>query len=156
MDITADSPVDSKQSGAHADRGVADACSEPPPALLLKGIEEFNEGRYWECHETLETLWRAEPRPVRDLYQGILQVGVGFYHLRRGNYAGAVKVLSRGLARLQGLPEVCQGVRVAELSDAARRAYDRILALGPEHAGEFDVSDLSRLRVETSHPRALV
>jgi uncharacterized protein len=135
----------------HADSSVASACNEPPPALLLKGIEEFNEGRYWRCHETLETLWRAESRPVRDLYQGILQVGVGFHHLRNGNYAGAVKVLGRGLARLQGMPETCQGVPVAELSDAARQVYEGILALGPERAGEFDTSGLPRLRVEPAH-----
>ncbi len=57
-------------------------CDEPPPPLLLKGLEQFNAGEYWECHETLETLWRDEPRPVRDLYQGVLQIGVAFHHLR--------------------------------------------------------------------------
>jgi predicted metal-dependent hydrolase len=131
-----------------ADSSLASACDESPPALLLKGIDEFNEGRYWQCHETLETLWRAESRPVRDLYQGILQIGVGFYHLRNGNYAGAVKVLGMGLARLQGMPETCQGVPVAELSDASRRVYECVLTLGPERTGEFDMTGLPRLRVE--------
>ena len=62
-------------------RQVAD-CHEPAPPVLLDGLEQFNAGDYWECHETLETLWIAEPRPVRDLYQGILQIGVAFHHLR--------------------------------------------------------------------------
>jgi len=31
----------------------------------------------------LELLWRAERRDVRRLYQGILQIGVAFHHLRR-------------------------------------------------------------------------
>jgi hypothetical protein len=122
-------------SGAHPS-----ACDEPAPALLLKGIEEFNEGLYWQCHETLEGLWRADPRPVRYLYQGMLQVGVGLHHLRNGNYTGAVKVLKRGLARLEGLPEECQGVRVAELYHAAQSVYVRLLELGPNHVGDFDVS----------------
>jgi uncharacterized protein len=132
--------------GAHSDAPAAGGCYDPPPALLVKGIGQFNEGRYWECHETLEELWRAEPRPVRDLYQGILQVGVGFHHLRNGNYAGAVKVLGKGLARLRGLPKVCQGVRVAELLGAARAVHESILTLGPDRVGEYDVSRLPGVR----------
>jgi predicted metal-dependent hydrolase len=50
-------------------------CDELPPQLLRQGIAQFNAGHYFECHETLEALWRSETRPVRDLYQGILQVG---------------------------------------------------------------------------------
>ena len=39
-----------------------EACLEPPPPGLLAGIEEFNRGEFFECHETLEELWMAEPR----------------------------------------------------------------------------------------------
>ena len=70
------------------------SCADPPPAELLVGIEQFNRGEYFECHETLEALWVAEPTPLRRLYQGILQVGVGFYHLRAGNYRGATGLLT--------------------------------------------------------------
>src|SRR5437899_3215710 len=71
------------------------ACSEPPPVALLEGIEQFNRGDYFEQHETLELLWRAEPRDVRRLYQGILQIGVAFHHLRRLNHHGTVYMLTR-------------------------------------------------------------
>jgi hypothetical protein len=143
MDTVPNFQINFSPSAAHGEPGIADACSEPPPGLLLKGIEEFNEGLYWECHETLEQLWRAEPRPVRDLYQGILQVGVGIYHLERGNYAGAVKVLGRGLTRLEGLPEVCQGVRVVAFAAAARQVYEEIVALGPERMEKRATMDLA-------------
>src|ERR687887_651996 len=56
-------------------------CNEAPPALLQTGIAQFNSGDYWECHETLEELWRGEPDPVRYLYQGILLAGVDLLHL---------------------------------------------------------------------------
>ena len=32
---------------------------------LLKGIHEFNEGEFFEQHETLETLWRATDTDIR-------------------------------------------------------------------------------------------
>ena len=61
-------------------------CDEPSPPQLLEGIAQFNRGEYFEQHETLELLWRAEQREVRRLYQGILQIGVAFHHPRRRNY----------------------------------------------------------------------
>lgn len=118
---------------------------EPPPPLLVQGVAQFNTGAYWECHETLETLWRQEARPVRDLYQGVLQIGVGFHHARQGNQPGAVKVLRRGLMRLRELPEVCQGIHVAELRRAARAVHDRIVAAGPEGLTELELESLPRV-----------
>lgn len=112
-------------------------CAQPPPPELLIGLAQFNAGQFWECHETLETIWRREPGPVRELYRGILQVGVGFLHLRRGNYRGAVSLLTRGLRRLEALPPACQGVDVAELRRRARWCLERLVELGPARIGEF-------------------
>ena len=115
-------------------------CAEPTPALLRKGIEQFNRGAFFEQHETLEELWRAEPRPVRDLYRGILQVGVAFHHLRKLNYHGVVYMLSRGCQYLQPFAPTCQGVNVADLLHAAARALKEAERLGPDRLAEFDWS----------------
>jgi len=113
-------------------------CAEPPPRLLLEGIAQFNRGEYFEQHETLEILWRAEPRPVRRLYQGILQVGVAFLHLRRRNYHGASYMLTRGPAYLKPFAPVCQTVDVAALLDVAASALSEVERLGPTRLHEFD------------------
>src|SRR6202022_2380422 len=76
-------------------------CDGPPPDALLHGIDEFNRQEFFEQHETLEGIWIRGPHEVRYLYQGILQVGVGFYHWRRGNWRGAVAKLGHGLAKLE-------------------------------------------------------
>ena len=114
------------------------ACFEPPPPLLLEGIAQFNRGEYFEQHETLETLWRAEHRGVRRLYQGILQIGVAFHHLRRSNHHGTVCMLARGSMYLRRFPPVCQGVNVAALLEAADRALGEVERLGPRRLQEFD------------------
>ena len=114
------------------------ACAEPPPRLLLEGIAQFNRGEYFEQHETLEVLWRAEPRPVRQLYQGVLQVGVGFLHLRRRNYHGVVYMLTRGSAHLKPFAPACQTVDVAALLAAAAAALGEVERLGPTRLHEFD------------------
>ena len=94
-------------------------CNEPPPPELLTGIAQFNAGDYWHCHETLETLWRSEPNPIRSLYQGILLIGVGYYHLHRHNRRGALVKLQQGLERLQPFRPACMGLDVEGLVLAA-------------------------------------
>jgi hypothetical protein len=117
---------------------VPHACDEPPPPLLLRGIEQFNRGEYFEQHETLEELWRAEARPVRRLYQGVLQIGVAFHHLRRRNHHGTVYMLTRGAMYLAPFAPRCQGVDVSALLVAAAQALARVQELGPERLDEFD------------------
>lgn len=110
----------------------------PLPALALKGVHEFNAGEFYEQHETFEHVWRAEPGPVRALYQGMLQVGVAYYQIQRGNYEGARKIFLRARQYLAVLPEVCQGVHVARLRADAAAALAELERLGPARVAEFD------------------
>jgi hypothetical protein len=112
---------------------------------LELAIEQFNRGDYFEQHETLERMWRAEAGPVRNLYQGILQVGVGLYHLQRGNYDGALHVLDRGLRRLAAVPPDCLGVDVARLIADARLCYATIAALAAGQVCDFNWDSAPRI-----------
>ena len=113
-------------------------CAEPPPLLLLEGIAQFNRGEYFEQHETLELLWRAERRDVRRLYQGILQIGVAFHHLRRRNHHGTVYMLTRGARYLAPFAPRCQTVDVEALLAEAAAALREVEQLGPDRLAEFD------------------
>ena len=125
-------------------------CREAPPPQLLAGIAEFNRGEYFEQHETLELLWRAEPRPVRQLYQGILQIGVAFHHIRRANHHGAVYMLRRGALYLQPFAPCCQSVDVAALLDDAAAALAAVERLGASRLPEFDWSIAPTVRLRVS------
>jgi len=82
-------------------------------------------------------LWRAEPRAVRDLYQGVLQIGVGYYQITRGNRRGALKMLARGQRWLAGVPDACQGVDVAQLRADADAVRAELMRVGDDLAA-FD------------------
>lgn len=116
----------------------SELCHLPPAPGFLQGIEEFNRGEFFECHETLEAMWVEETDPIRYLYQGILQVGVGFYHLRRGNHRGAVSLLRRGIRLLQPFRAGCLGVDVARFLRESEACHARLLDLGPGRLREFD------------------
>src|SRR6266571_4171879 len=122
-------------------------CQESPPPLLLAGIAQFNSGEYFEQHETLELLWRAERRDIRYLYQGILQIGVAFHHLRRLNHHGTVYMLTRGPRYLAAFAPQCQRVDVAALLGDAAAALREVERLGPARLAEFDWRLAPRVRL---------
>jgi predicted metal-dependent hydrolase len=113
-------------------------CDEAPPRELVEAIVQFNRGAFFEQHETLELLWRAESRNVRYLYQGILQIGVAFHHLRRLNHHGTVYMLTRGSKYLAPFAPRCQSVDVQALLDAAAAALHEVDRLGIDRLQEFD------------------
>ena len=124
------------------------SCDESPPALLLEGIAQFNRGEFFQQHETLELLWRAERRDIRYLYQGILQIGVAFHHLRRLNHHGTVYMLTRGPRYLAPFAPRCQRVNVQALLADAAAALREVDRLGPARLAEFDWSLVPQVRIE--------
>lgn len=117
------------------------------PEAARRGVEAFNAGAFFDQHEYFEEAWRAEPGPVRELYQGLLQTGVAFLHIQRGNYAGARSVLLRARRHLAGLPPVCQGVDVAGFRACADAAFTALERLGPARIASFDPALFCRVQV---------
>ena len=132
-------------AAAAASGRVTGGPSEGLPDLALRGIEEFNRGEFYECHEYLEEAWMQEPRNVRFLYQGILQVGVGFYHQQNGNWRGATGLLRNGTARLREFEPVTLGIDVSRLVRECERCLRELEELGRERVGEFDRSGVPKV-----------
>ena len=122
----------------------------PLPALAHKAIEQFNAGESFEQHETFEELWRAEPGPIRQLYQGLLQVGVAYLQIQRKNYDGARKLFQRAWQYLNVLPDVAQGIDIAQFRADAHAAQEKLEQLGPEHIADFPSAYLRPIRFTIS------
>ena len=115
---------------------------------LEKGVAEFNAGYFFECHDTLEDVWSGVRGPLRDFFQGLIQVSVGLYHFGNGNRGGALTMLERGLTRLAKYPDRCCGLDLAGLRREVTEWRVRI------EAGEAFPGDLARLpkyRLEPHH-----
>jgi uncharacterized protein len=107
------------------------SCGQDIPLLLLKGIEQFNRGEFYECHDTIEELWMEEAEKIRDLYKGILQIGVALYHERHGNRKGALRLLTSGIGLIEPFAPACLGIDVSGLMDAASRVKAHLEGLEP-------------------------
>ena len=86
-----------------------------------------------------------ESRRVRFLYQGILQVGVGFYHLKNGNWRGATGLIRNGTARLKEFEPEALGIDVARLVRESEACLRELEVLGRERVREFDANKLPKV-----------
>lgn len=98
-----------------SDRPEHPACPARPSATLQTAINKFNAGDYYACHEILEALWLDEDDRFRDLYKGILQIGIGLLHLQRGNSKGARNLLRRGRELIADFGPTCFGLDLLAL-----------------------------------------
>src|SRR5260370_35455631 len=80
-----------------------------------RGIELFNAGEFYECHEVLEDVWRPSGGAERYFLQALIHFAVGFYHHQQGNPVGAELQLRKGLRKLAGDLPVFEGVDPARL-----------------------------------------
>ena len=95
------------------------------------GIRLFNEGEFFVCHEVLEAEWTPERGPRRLFLQSLIHLAVGLYHAGRGNPAGAVRQLRKGLRKLAGYLPECESIDTARLYRDALAALEAIEAGAP-------------------------
>ena len=102
---------------------------------LERGIQLFNAGDFFRCHEVLEELWRVETGPRRIFLQSLIHIAVGFYHEERGNHAGATAQLRKGLEKLAAYLPSCEGIDTERL----RREVQPVLRRLEDHepGGEY-------------------
>lgn len=96
------------------------------PEEILKGIGEFNCSRFYQCHETLEQVWMKKKGNEREFIQAIIQLAVGYYHYKRNNQVGALKLFKAGLERLRRYEPSCLEIDVSKLVKAVKTNIDQL------------------------------
>lgn len=86
-----------------------------PAQVFQRGVDLFNRGEFYDCHEVLEQIWVTSRQPERWFLQALIHFAVGFYHHRRGNRTGAVRQLRKGLKKIRGYLPQWGGVAVGDL-----------------------------------------
>ena len=96
-----------------------------------KGIDEFNQQLFFECHETLEEIWLEDHGDDRKFYQGLIQVAAGYFKLQQGVPAGALKLWRTGIEKLEPYGPIFMGVDVDGLVRAVKKNLEELERVQP-------------------------
>jgi predicted metal-dependent hydrolase len=80
-----------------------------------EGIKLFNAGRFFECHEAWEEVWKCADGDDRRFYQGLIQFAVAILHAQHGNRDGAASVYAKACRNLARLPDNYMGIALGRL-----------------------------------------
>jgi predicted metal-dependent hydrolase len=106
-------------------------------AEFWHGVEQFNQGQFYDCHDTLEAIWMEATEPQKTFYQGILQIAVAIYHLSNQNLRGATILLGEGINRLRRYRPSYATVNVEQLLDQSVALLLLLQQAPPEQAPQF-------------------
>lgn len=119
---------------------------EKIPPLLQIAIKKFNAGDYFVCHEYLEELWLDRQDRKRELYKGILQIGIGLRHLQRENLNGAKPLLKNGALLIEPFLPTCFGIDLLNLQHDAESVLRRLN--DPDQPHSFQMSDAIQIQTQ--------
>ena len=123
-----------------------------PPELrarlpeFYRALDQFNDGYYFESHDTLEELWRVTPLPERLLFQSVIQLAAALVHFCRGKYPGIIYLFDASASKLREFAPEHFGVDVARLLADIEHARDELAALGEARFLEWDAGGVPRIR----------
>ena len=82
--------------------------------LFNKGIEAFNNRKFYDAHEYWEELWLDYKLNDARFIQGLIQLAVSYFHFFNQNLNGARSMLKKCLIKIDSI-EVARGIDVIEL-----------------------------------------
>src|SRR3972149_5594766 len=90
--------------------------AERKQETFWRGIDCFNQRRFFACQEALEPIWLEELEAEKPFYQGLIQVAAGFHQLlEKRNPKGALSLVSAGAEMLRRYPPARGGLALAPL-----------------------------------------
>jgi hypothetical protein len=93
------------------------------------GLDLFNEERYWESHEALESAWRVSDGPEKDILQGIILLAAALVHWQKNEKEVTISVMRRGLDKFTDHTGDYFGIDIMALK---RKVKDILSADQPE------------------------
>ncbi|MCI0391308.1 MAG: DUF309 domain-containing protein [Acidobacteria bacterium] len=96
-------------------------------AQYLRGIELFNAGKFFECHEELEEIWLKTDGIEREFLHALIQVAAALHHLQNGNLKGAKSVYERARRKFETMPPIAMRLDTAAFTQELDRFFSAAL-----------------------------
>lgn len=96
------------------------------PDEYIQYLAEYYGSRdYFECHEIMEEYWKGHPESPRlGCWLVLIRIAVALYHARRGNRAGALKLMGKAALETEPAAFASLGIDGAALKALLERTRE--------------------------------
>ncbi len=108
-----------------------ESSKESYPEPYLRGIELFNRGEFFNCHDAWEELWLEVGPPRANFLKGLIQASVALYHLDAGNLKGAMKLYEGQKIYLSPYRPKMMGLEIDPFLNGMDKAFAEALSGKP-------------------------
>ena len=113
---------------------------------LREGIDLFNTGRFFECHESLEDFYLRSEEQHKPFLEGLVQLAAACrIYSELGEVHGPIRMIRQAIIRLENYQPHYLGIRVKSLIHALERWTDYLAANGT--TGPPSSSQTPKIRV---------
>ena len=110
---------------------------KPHPPEFYTGLELFNRGFYFECHDIWEEIWGDAKGKNKIFYQALIMSAVSLYHFGNENLEGALSCLQKAERQFSQLPEAFLGLNVIRFVGQMKQFFDGMSAAQTELTEEL-------------------
>lgn len=96
----------------------------PDEEAIRLGLDLFNEERYWESHEALESAWRKAEGIEKEVLQGLILLAAALVHWQKNERQVTLSVMKRARDKLASHPGKYFGINLVSLTDTFNRMLD--------------------------------
>ena len=114
--------------------------------LFQKGIDAFNNRKFYEAHEYWEELWLDYKLTDATFIQGLIQLAVSYFHLFNNNLKGARSMIRKCLGKFEDI-EMARGMNINELKEQIEQVKEHLDTI----TNISDIIDTYILRLNVLH-----
>ncbi len=92
-----------------------------PGDAIRQGLQFFNDERFWESHEALESAWLKAAGTDKEILQGLILLAAALVHLQKNELAVTLSVMRRAQSKLSDHHSEHFGVNIDHLRDNVSR-----------------------------------
>jgi predicted metal-dependent hydrolase len=88
------------------------------------GLKLFNQERYWESHEALESAWKMADGDEKEILQGLILVAAALVHWQKNEKEVTLSVLKRARDKLAAHETEYSGIDLRSLTDKIEKMLE--------------------------------
>jgi len=117
--------------------------------LFIRGVESFNQKKYYDAHEYFEEMWIGYKLDDRLFIQALLQLSVAYFHISNLNKNGALGLFKKSISKLDTYLDTYQDIsNINSVIESAHESYQSLLENKDIHKFDWSLAPVLESRVK--------